>query len=260
MMDYQDIGDRLDVFVAVEDTTLHRCVVGVVGERVPGAEVRDRRGPRGDEVADKRRAVVRSRPEADGAHLGERADRPAAATAGVLDASDERRGDGAEADEQDAEAALGRLDRAGHGLDEVFRFQDHSSLAGERHEWHLPLRGHPPGLRPVFDRALPLAEQGGKRALPAEAPDDPLGGVDSFVHGRHHNDFFVILQEVADGAGTTEAPERGSGVMREDATICVHVTRRGMCRPRLQRSRPLAWARCRFCGGCPRRWRSDWAR
>jgi hypothetical protein len=29
----------------------------------------------------------------------------------------------------------------------------------------------------VFDRALPLAEQGGKRALAAEAPDYPLGGV-----------------------------------------------------------------------------------
>jgi hypothetical protein len=53
----------------------------------------------------------------------------------------------------------------------------------------------------VFDRALPLAEQGGKRTLAAEAPDDPLGGVHSFFHGRYSNEFFVILQV---------APDRGS--------------------------------------------------
>ena len=173
----EEVGDGLDVLVAVEDAALHRCLVGVVGEGVPGAEddvveVRER-----DELADEGRAVFRSLAKADGAHLGERADGLAAAATGVLDAGDERRGDGAEADEKDAEAALCRLDRVGLEFDEVFCFQDHTSLAGERHERHLPLGRHPPCLCPVFDRALPLAEQGGKSALAAEALDYPLGGV-----------------------------------------------------------------------------------
>jgi hypothetical protein len=46
----------------------------------------------------------------------------------------------------------------------------------------------------VFDSALPLAEQGGKSALAAEAPDYPLGGVRSLFHGRYPNEFFVIMQ------------------------------------------------------------------
>ena len=194
----EEVGDGLDVFVAVEDAALHRCFVGVVGEGVPGAEDDVVEVCERDELADEGRAVFRALAEADGAHLGERADGPAAAATGVLDAADERRGDGAEADEQDAEAALCRLDRVGLEFDEVFCFQDHTSLAGERHERHLPLRGHPPCPRPVFDRALPLAEQGGKRALAAEAPDDPLGGVHFFFHGRYDNEFFVIMQVAAE--------------------------------------------------------------
>ena len=190
----EEVGDRLDVLVAVEDAALDRCFVGVVGEGVPGAEDDVVEVCERDEVADQRRAVFGALAEADGAHLGERADGPAAAAPGVLDAGDERRGDGAEADEQDAEAALCRLDRVGREFDEVFCFQDHTSLAGERHEWHLPLRGHAPCLRPVFDRALPLAEQRGERALAAEAPDDPLSCVRSIFHGGHPNEFFVILQ------------------------------------------------------------------
>jgi hypothetical protein len=46
----------------------------------------------------------------------------------------------------------------------------------------------------VFDRALPLAKQGGQSALAAEAPDYPLGGVCSLFHGRYPNEFFVIVQ------------------------------------------------------------------
>src|SRR6185437_8865035 len=101
---------------------------------------------------------------------------------------------GAEADEQDAEAALCRLDRVGREFDEVFCFQDHTSLAAERHERYLPLGRHPPCPRPVFDSALPLAEQGGQSALAAEAPDYPLSGVPTLFHSSHSNEFFVTLQ------------------------------------------------------------------
>src|SRR5690348_9876568 len=103
--------------------------------------------------------------------------------------------DGTEADEQDAKPALCRLDRGGLEFDEVFCFQDHTSLAAKRHERHLPLRGHPPCPRPVFDCALPLAEQGGQSALTAEAPDDPLGGVRFLFHSSYPNKFFVMRQE-----------------------------------------------------------------
>ena len=151
--------------------------------------------------------------EADSAHLGERADGLAAAATGVLDAGDERRGDGAEADEQDAETALGRLDRVGREFDEVFGFQDHTSLAGERHEWHLPLRGHSPCLCPVFDCALPLSEQGSKCALAAKTPDDPLGGVRSFFHGSHPNEFFVSMQVAAEEFRTTYSAIHALGGM-----------------------------------------------
>src|SRR5262249_287807 len=179
---------------AVKDAALHRCLVGVVGEGVPGAEddavqVRER-----DKLADEGRAVFRSLAKADGAHLGNRAYGPAAAATGVLNAADERRGDGAEADEKDAEAALCRLDRVGLEFGEVFCFQDPTSPPAERHERHWPLGRPPPCPRPVFDSALPLAEQGGKSALTAEAPDYPLGGVRSLFHGRYSNEFFVIMQ------------------------------------------------------------------
>lgn len=182
------------MFVAIENTALHRCFVGIVGKRVPGAEndvieFRER-----DEIADKGRAVFRSLAKADSTHLGERAYGLAATATSVLNTADERRGDGAEADEKDAEAALCWLDRVGFEFDEIFCFQDHTSLAAERHEWHLPLRGYPPCPRPVFNCALPFAKQGSKRALTAEASDNPLGGIHFFFHDRHDNENFVIMQ------------------------------------------------------------------
>ena len=51
--------------------------------------------------------------ESDGTHLGERADRPAAAAADVLDAGDERRGDRSETDAQHPELPLSRRDLPG---------------------------------------------------------------------------------------------------------------------------------------------------
>jgi hypothetical protein len=46
----------------------------------------------------------------------------------------------------------------------------------------------------VFDRALPLAEQGGQSALAAEAFDYSLGGVRFLFHRGYPNKFFVNLQ------------------------------------------------------------------
>ena len=81
--------------------------VGVVGERVPRAE-HDvvERGER-HEVPDQRAAVVGALAEADRVHQGQRADRLGEAALDELDAGDQRRGDGAEADGEDAEAAVG---------------------------------------------------------------------------------------------------------------------------------------------------------
>ena len=53
--------------------------------------------------------------------------RPGGAAAGVFDAGDEGRSDGAEADEQDAELAGGRFNLAGGGSDEIFSFQNNTS-------------------------------------------------------------------------------------------------------------------------------------
>ena len=80
---------------------------------------------------------------------------------------------------QDAELALRWGDVVSLGVDEVFRFQDDTSLAGERHERLMPLRGDAACVRPVLDGALSPAEQGGERALTAEAADDAFGGVRS---------------------------------------------------------------------------------
>jgi hypothetical protein len=52
----------------------------------------------------------------------------------------------------------------------------------------------------MFDRTLPLTEQGGQRALAAEAPDDPPGCVHSIFHGAENNDFFVIKQDPSTGS------------------------------------------------------------
>ena len=82
--------------------------VGVVGERVPRPE-HDvvERGDRG-EVLDQRVAVVGALAEADRVHQRQRSDRLGEAALHQLDAGDQRGGDGAEADGQDAEAPVGR--------------------------------------------------------------------------------------------------------------------------------------------------------
>ena len=102
----EEVGDGLDVLVAVEDAAADGGLVGVVGDRVPGAEDEVVEARQGHEVLDQRRAVFGALAEADGAHLGQRADGLGGAAPQVLDAGDERRRDGAEADDEDAELAL----------------------------------------------------------------------------------------------------------------------------------------------------------
>ena len=99
----------------------------------------------------------------------------------VLDAGHERRRDGAEADDEDAQPAVRGGDLVGLRVDEVFRFQDDSSLSGERDERLMPLRGDAARVRPVLDGALTPAEEGGERALTAEAADDAFGGVSELL-------------------------------------------------------------------------------
>ena len=105
----------LDVLAAVEHAGACRGDVGVVGERIPRAE-HDvvERGER-HEVVDQRLTVLGALAEADRAHLGERADRRADAAPHQLDAGDQGRGDGAEADREHAEASFGWGDRWGRG-------------------------------------------------------------------------------------------------------------------------------------------------
>ena len=173
----EEVGDRLDVLVAVEDAAAQRRLVGVVGEGVPGAEDDVVEVGERHEVLDQGRAVVGALAEADGAHLGERADRPGAAAPRVLDARDEGRGDGAEADEQDAQPSVAGAIWWACAVDEIFGFQGDTSLSGERDQRLLPLRRHAARARPVFDRALPAPQQGRERALAAEAADDTFCGI-----------------------------------------------------------------------------------
>ncbi len=87
---FEEVGDRFDVLVAVESAALYRSFVGVVRERIPGAEDDVVKVCERDKLADERRAVIRSLAKADATHLGKRPNGLAAAAAGMLDADDER--------------------------------------------------------------------------------------------------------------------------------------------------------------------------
>jgi hypothetical protein len=93
--------------------------VGVVGERIPCSEhdVLERGDRR--EVTDPGVAVVGPLAETDRVHQGEGPDRLGQAPLHQLDTGDEGGGDGAETDDEDAEASVGRLHGrgrwSGHG-------------------------------------------------------------------------------------------------------------------------------------------------
>ena len=99
----------------VEHAGPHGGGVGVVGVRVPGAEDDLVEGGQGHEVLDAGDVVVGALADADGAELGEGADGDGLAPLGQLDAGDQRGGDGAEADAEDAELAVGGGDGRGRG-------------------------------------------------------------------------------------------------------------------------------------------------
>ena len=112
----------------------------------------------------------------------------------MLDAGDEGRRDGAEPDEQYAQLPASGRNVMRFSCHEIPRFQDDTPLPGERHQRPVPLRRNPPGARPVLDGALAPAEQVRQCALPAEAADDALSGlnvIDSSI-AAEYNDFFVI--------------------------------------------------------------------
>ena len=111
----QRVGDGLDVLAALEHAGARGGDVGVVGERVPRAE-HDvvERGQR-HEVLDQRRRFSVRLPRRMVPIWVERADRCGHAALDQLDAGDERRRDGAEADGEHAEAPVGRGDGGGRG-------------------------------------------------------------------------------------------------------------------------------------------------
>ncbi len=174
----------------VEHAGLEGRFEGVVRDRVPGAEDEVIEFRQRHELLDERAALLGPLAQADGAHLGERADGAAAAAAGVLDAGDEGSGHGAKADQEDTELAFGRLDFPWSWLNEILWFQHDTSLTGERHEHPVPLGRDAPGLCPVLDGALAFAEERREGALAAEAADDALGGVELFpVHACRVTEF-----------------------------------------------------------------------
>jgi hypothetical protein len=112
----------------------------------------------------------------------------------VLHAREERRRDGAEADEKDADTTLGWGDFLSLHFHEVFSFQDDASLAGKRDQRLVPLRRDAPGIRPMLYGALASAEEISESALPTEASDDALCRVGEVLLGCHafeSNDIFV---------------------------------------------------------------------
>src|SRR6267143_1947818 len=108
----QEVLDRLEVLVPIEDAGFHGRGEGVVRNRVPGrkheiVQVRERH-----ELLDLRRALLGPFAEPDRRHLAERADRQRSTSPHVFDAGDERRGHGAEAHQHHAQFSRRRRDLA----------------------------------------------------------------------------------------------------------------------------------------------------
>jgi len=106
----EEVLDRLDMLVPVQDPGVHRALVAVVRNRVPCAEHQVAEPREGHEVLDERGATVDALAETDRVHLRETSDRLGQAPPRGLDPRDECGGYGPEAREQDAELALGRSD------------------------------------------------------------------------------------------------------------------------------------------------------
>src|SRR5204863_8948709 len=105
----QERFDGFDQFT-VEHTGFARRGVHVVGENVPPGEHQVIEAGKRDEVLDLRRASLGALPQADGAHLGDRANRLRQATPYRLHARDERRRHGSHTRHHHAQLADGRRD------------------------------------------------------------------------------------------------------------------------------------------------------
>src|SRR6267378_5231581 len=108
----EEILDRLEVLMPVEDAGFHRGGEGVIGNRIPRHEHEIHQVRERHEVLDLRRALLGALAEADRRHLAERADREGAAAPHILHAGNERRGHGAEAHQHHAQFSRRRRDLA----------------------------------------------------------------------------------------------------------------------------------------------------
>ena len=84
----QEVGYGFHLFISVQNTRVHRRVIGVVGDRVPGPENHLVQARQGNEVPYERRPLVGSLPEANGSHLRHRPHRLSRPLLDMLDACD----------------------------------------------------------------------------------------------------------------------------------------------------------------------------
>ena len=85
----QEVCNGLNVIAGVQDTALERCLVGVVGNRVPRAEDNLVQAYQRHEISDQGHILLCSLAHAYGGHLGDRPDGFAHAATDVLHAGDE---------------------------------------------------------------------------------------------------------------------------------------------------------------------------
>src|SRR5690606_19304055 len=104
----KEVGDRGEVGVPVEHTGLECRRVGVVGNRVPGAEHQVVARGEGNELPDERRAARGTLAQPDGAELGEATDGPAEPATSELHAGDEGRRNRTETGQEHTQLALRR--------------------------------------------------------------------------------------------------------------------------------------------------------
>jgi hypothetical protein len=109
----EERSDRLDMLVAVQHSRPERGGIGIVRNRVPGAEDQVLERGQGDEVTDEWSALLATLAEPDGTHLGDRTDGPGRPAADILHAGDERRCDRTQPHTQHPKLPLSRRDLPG---------------------------------------------------------------------------------------------------------------------------------------------------
>ena len=169
----QEIGNGLQLFVAVQNACLDRRFVGVVGDGVPRAEYQLVELCQLGEVAYQRSPLFGPLAEADGRHLGDRAKRPTCPTPDVFDTGNKCRRHRSQTNQQDAKFATSRPYAGRVCRNKVLGFQADTLLKCKLQEPLVPLRRYPPRLGPVLHRALTLAQQCGQRGLATETVYNP---------------------------------------------------------------------------------------